>query len=557
MYSLNSIRPKLFSIKTAIFLISLSFLINIMLQSVSGILHAQVMEEWVARYHSFKTDKAVALTVDADGNVYVTGESEYSGFASDYATIKYDAHGNQLWATRYESNAKDNPRGIALDARGNVYVTGQAWGSGNYADFTTIKYDPNGNQLWIAYYGGAGNDDANGIAVDDAGNVYVTGSVALGSNDCATVKYDSAGNELWVRSFDGTAHQDDGGRAIAVDENGNVYVTGACMDTLTYYDFLTISYDSSGNLRWLFTFDSADSAEDVSYAIAVKNGRVAVCGKSYDLDSYFDYATVCFSTSGNVLWAQRYNGPGNGGDEPAAITMDEHGNVYVTGKSNGAGTMFDYATIKYAPDGTRLWVARYNGTANGTDEASGIALDNFGNVYVTGKSQTTGSGYDYVTIKYDSSGNQLWVQNYNGDANDYDEATAIFVDENANVYVTGGSWGGNSRNFDFATIKYAQATGIHDVPPLTANPTMPSVASITSVFRDRINIKFSKTMKRPLQVELFDVLGRQIFQNHYNYIPLQLSISNEQLSRLSSGTYLLELRSGSTQIAGKKLIKIR
>lgn len=557
MDSWNQSLLKLFPIARPIFLLVVSVLPYIIVQSVSGILYAQVTEEWVARYHRFETDEAVALTVDSDGNVYVTGESEYGGFTSDYATIKYDASGNQLWVARYETNAPDYPRGLALDAPGNVYVTGYAWGSGNYADFTTIKYDPNGNQLWISYFGDTGNDGANGIAVDNVGNVYVTGSAALGTNDCATVKYDSAGNELWVRTFDGTAHMDDGGTDIAVDENGNVYVTGSCVDTVTARNILTISYDSSGNLRWYSKYNGPDSSDDESHTIVIKNDRVAVCGKSYDLDSYYDYVTICFSTNGNGLWVQRYNGPGNGGDEPAAITMDEHGNVYVTGKSNGAGTFFDYATIKYAPDGTPLWVARYNGTANSTDEATGIALDDAGNVYVTGKSETTGSGYDYVTIKYDSSGNQLWVQNYNGNANGDDEAAAIFVDGNANVYVTGGSWGGSILNYDFATIKYSQPTGIHDSPPLTVNPALPAVVSVSSLFSDHISIKFSKTMQRPLRVELFDVLGRQIYRNTYSSIPISFVLKGEQISRLPSGMYILELSTGSKHIAGKKVMKIR
>jgi hypothetical protein len=96
----------------------------------------------------------------------------------------------------------------------------------------------------------------------------------------------------------------------------------------------------------------------------------------------------------------RYNGPGNSYDEATGIALDSSGNVYVTGESSGSGTGGDYATIKYDSAGSEIWVRRYNGPANGWDYATGIALDSSGNVYVTGRSWGSGTEYDYATIKY-------------------------------------------------------------------------------------------------------------------------------------------------------------
>jgi len=134
-------------------------------------------------------------------------------------------------------------------------------------------------------------------------------------------------------------------------------------------------------------------------------------------------------------WAARYNGPGSG-DEARALAVYSAGNVYVTGTSDG-GTDYDYATIKYDSSGNQLWAARYNGPGNLGDAASALAVDAAGNVYVTGGSNGAGTGDDYATVKYDSNGNQLWAARYNGPGNSIDEARALAVDAAGNVTVNG------------------------------------------------------------------------------------------------------------------------
>src|SRR3990172_549257 len=184
-----------FKLKTNAFLLSCFIVPALML--FSNIVMAQVTEEWVARYNgSGMFDGANAIAVDANGNVYVTGYSYGSGTSSDYATIKYDTNGNELWTARYNSpgNSYDQAAAIAVDANGNVYVTGYSY-SGTSSDYATIKYDTNGNQLWVARYDGRDNsyDLATDIAVDASGNVYVTGGSydSVTSNDYATIKYDT------------------------------------------------------------------------------------------------------------------------------------------------------------------------------------------------------------------------------------------------------------------------------------------------------------------------------------------------------------------------------
>src|SRR5262245_41269843 len=157
-------------------------------------------------------------------------------------------------------------------------------------------------------------------------------------------------------------------------------------------------------------------------------------------------------------WATRYNGPGNLDDRGHAIAGDNSGNVYVTGESYGLGTDLDYATIMYDSAGQQQWLARYDGPANSSGRAAAIARDSLGNVYVTGRSLGVGTGYDYATVKYDSAGQERWVARYNGPGNGEDDANGIAIDGSGNVYVTGQSTGLGTR-FGYATIEYDSAGG--------------------------------------------------------------------------------------------------
>lgn len=167
-------------------------------------------------------------------------------------------------------------------------------------------------------------------------------------------------------------------------------------------------------------------------------------------DTSSDYLTVRYDADGKVIWSDRL---GVGGlAYPNALAVDPDGNLYVTGTGEDAVTGFDYATVKYDADGDVVWTRRYDKDAR--DEALALALDESGNVYVTGYAGLFGTGYDYVTVKYDARGNEAWVAEYNNGGQDY--AFALAVVPEGDVYVTGHSFALDS-GYDFATIKYMQA----------------------------------------------------------------------------------------------------
>ena len=271
--------------------------------------------------------------------------------------------------------------------------------------------------------------------------------------DYATVKYNSSGQQQWVARYDGPGGYIDEARAIAVDGAGNVYVTGKSYGS-NYSEYATIKYNSAGQQQWVARYTGPgflSNGEATAMAID-GSGSVYVTGESYGGGSDNDYATIKYNSVGQQQWVARYNGPANGADKATAIAIDGAGNICVTGYSLGS-VGYDYATIKYNSAGQQQWVRRYDGTSHYDDEATAIAVDGSGSVYVTGKSHGSGYSYDYATIQYNSAGQQQWAARYDGPGGSIDVATAIAVDNSGSVYVTGGSYGSGS-NYDYATIKY-------------------------------------------------------------------------------------------------------
>jgi len=428
----------------------------------------------------------------------------------DYATVKYNSAGIEQWAQRYNGpgNAWDWVKAIAVDGQGNVYVTGGV-ASGGYDDYGTIKYNSVGDTVWVKLYNGPGNhgDGASALALDGQGNVYVTGgSSGSGTSlDYATIKYNSAGDTLWVRRYNGPGNGDDWAYSLALDGQGNVYVTGESRGSGTSDDYATIKYNSTGVQQWVQRYNGPGNDNDWAHVIAVDtSGNVYVTGYSTGSGSYADYATIKYNSNGDTLWVRRYNGPGNGDDEDNSLAVDGQGNVYVTGESYGSGTAYDYATVKYNSAGVQEWVQRYDGSGNADDMALSLAVDGQGNVYVTGYS--IGTNADYATIKYNSTGTQQWLVRYNGPGNDYDEASALALDDSGNVYVTGYA-AITGTNADFATIKYVQTPGIEE-----ARNQIPE-AKMLEVYPNPAKSFF--TLRLPQsngreQIKIFDVTGKVV-----------------------------------------------
>ena len=289
---------------------------------------------WGTYYGGNGSDEANALSTDAQGHVYIAGETQSSsGIATsgahqanyvggrDAFLVKFDGQGNRLWGTYYGGNGSDEARALTTDAQGNVYMAGvitsssssgiatsgahQANHGGGSRDAFLVKFDGQGNRLWGSYYGGNGWDEAYALSTDGQGHVYMAGYTTSssgiatsgahqanngGREDAYLVKFDGQGNRLWGTYYGGRDYEI--AHTLSTDAQGHVYMAG---------------YTTS------------------SSGIATSGTHQANHGGGGSYDAFL----VKFDGQGNRLWGTYYGGSGD--DYAYALSTDGQGHVYMAG----------------------------------------------------------------------------------------------------------------------------------------------------------------------------------------------------------------------------------
>ncbi len=435
-------------------------------------------------------------------------------------SIDVNAQSYYAWAKGLGGAGYETGNDIAVDKAGNVYVTGYyqsnpldfgvtaALTNAGGSDAFVAKYDAAGNEVWIKGIGGTGSDKSNAIAVDEAGNVYITGGFSGSVNfspgsgtalltavngDGFLAKYNTNGDYVWVRNLggDGTTGPDEG-TAVALDSAGNIYVTGsfsgtAHHDTITLIaagsiDIFVAKYDTAGNCMW--AHGMGDNNVDVGSCIAVSESGEVYIGGTFRGDVDFntgpgaaailtsmgtnsDAFVAKYNANGDYVWARNMGGSSAGSMVSAyGITADRSGNAYLTGSFTGTvhfnpgGSTGELTSItpgppdiflaKYDAAGNYVWANNMGGTED--DWGMDISVDGGGNVYIVGMFggtanfdpgsgsaplSTSGSFFDYDVFlaKYDGNGDYVWAQRVGGTGGD--EGYGITVDRSGNIYATG------------------------------------------------------------------------------------------------------------------------
>lgn len=423
--------------------------------------------------------KSVTKT-DGSGNVYVAGATKTGSGDYDILLAKYNSSGVQQWIAQYNGTANyhDLATGLFIDGSGNVYITGLVVNDTSTftSDIITIKYNSSGTRQWIATYNGSGSsyDSGADLIVDGSGNVYITGTAynTVPNTDAVTIKYNSSGTQQWIVVYNSTSNLNDAG--VKINLNGTtVTITTAVQVSSTNYRHRTFDYVASTGVLLGGSISSSTSvtqgeATDI-FRDALGNiyltGGVSVTGQGYNV------STIKFDSTMALQWQRSYNGASNLDDFGNALQVDASGNVYVTGYTTDGTGGLNFATIKYNSSGTQQWVSIYNDSLNGKDEARAIALDNSGNVYVTGSAQTDAiNGLNFYTIKYNSSGTVLWSIDADGDKHLDDKANNIAIDNSGDIIITGQSKVSVSA-YEYKTIKYVEK---NIITPTDYNSETPS-----------------------------------------------------------------------------------
>lgn len=522
---------------------------------------AQYSEAWVVQYDGPDTlgihsSDWVADMVVHDGYVYITGYE--SLFTSNYATVKYDYTGQEIWVRRLVDGQSQHAEAMLVDDAGNVYVTGWYKVLNGGINIATLKYSPDGDVLWEQHYESpGGNNQPNDMAFDAYGNIFIAGAswvTAQQDFDLLLLKYDSHGNLLWDRTLDNGDGQLDTGYEVAIDPNGDAIVAGFS-EPKAYL----VKYSATGDLLWqdehegYSTNDEWRRVETDAAADIYVLGEISPPGESNHL------WTAKYDPDGNILWEHNYTGTADQACYAGNLALMPDGGVVICGQSWDRPNNISILTIRFAPDGTVLWQqlekAGYTHTS-GDD----VVVDSEGRIYVTGYGYDYSYREDMITLGYSADGDLLWTQIYANpqpDGSDYPQVIAL--DEDLNVFVTGHSWSSDTSN-DFTTIMYTDdPTSIYqtEVPGVGAQLVMYQPSP--NPFSSQTTIAFEIPSSGTVQVKIFDASGRLV-RNLVNgeqgagLHSLLFDGRDDNGAAISAGVYYLHVMTEGSSVTEKLLL---
>jgi uncharacterized delta-60 repeat protein len=270
----------------------------------------------------------------------------------------------------------------------------------------------------------------------------------------------AGGDTLWQFADSLPGKQE--ARSSAVDSSGNVVVTGyqnlaGGVDD----DYFTVKFKADGSgIAWRATYDRAHGSDQATSVVIDSENNVIVTGHSWNGTNY-DIHTIKYSgATGNLLWQHTYNGSANGHDVGTSLAVDSLNNIYVSGYSQNSNGNEDYITLKYSdsgpnPDGKPLWVVTAHGTATGANKIASVATGGDG-VAVTGQSWN-GTAFNILTVKYDFNGSKLWERTYSTGAANPCSGAYVKMNPAGDVFITGAA--SNGLDLDIYTARYNGATG--------------------------------------------------------------------------------------------------
>ena len=307
---------------------------------------------WTRQFGLTSQDMSSGVAVDASGNAFISGWTSNKELRDSFLA-KYDTTGTLLWSRQIGTTAGDAANAVTVDGAGNAFISGFTEGSlaapsNGKADAFLAKYDTGGTLLWSRQIGTMDTDTSSGVAVDAQGNAFISGYTSLnlggpsaGGDDTFLAKYDAAGALLWTRQI-GTS-SDDRGNAVAVDAAGNAYVSGTTSGSLGgphsgATDAFIAKYDPLGTLLW--TRQLGTEFTEFLNGIAVNPaGNIVITGFTGGslggpIGGSWDSFLASFDPDGTLLWKFQMGTPVI--DVSQGAFLDSSGNAWISGYTSGS-----------------------------------------------------------------------------------------------------------------------------------------------------------------------------------------------------------------------------
>ncbi|HEV8623165.1 MAG TPA: SBBP repeat-containing protein [Acidimicrobiia bacterium] len=374
------------------------------------------------------------------------------------------------WVRQFGTSGLDEAKSVAVDPTGAIYTVGETFGAlpgqtpAGTLDAFIRKYDPSGTEVWTRQFGAWDRDIAWAVAASPAGAVYVVGQTegtlpgqhSAGGLDAFIRRYDPSGTEVWTRQFGGGGA--DVASAVAVDQVGNIFVSGTTSSSLAEgvqpksFDAFVRRYDEAGHEGWTRQFgtEGGDNARDVTVDQA---NRLLVAGSTEGTlpgqvsSKGFDAFVASFDRDGRTLWICQFGSTGD--DFGVAVAADGEGNVFVAGTagealsgrpSPGGRTAF---LTQFDQTGVALWTDQFD--TGGADDAWDVAVAGEGTAYLVGATQRALPGQraagriDAFVRQYGPGGREIWTRQYGTPEDDY--ALAVALDHDRGLVIAGSTRG--------------------------------------------------------------------------------------------------------------------
>ncbi|MBD3219960.1 hypothetical protein GF314_01850 [bacterium] len=467
--------------------------------------------DWVLDYNGPDSDDdLVTDTVSRDGFLYLTGHVEADNSIA-YVTAKYAVDGTVAWVRLFHgapgSNRPDQARGLAVDDDGNVYVTGWSTAADGDIDATTLKYSPAGDLLWERRQGSSGgNAQAADVMIGADGHVYVSGAAWVnGGFDGLLVKYDRDGNLLWSRTRDGGGGEWDSAVHLVAHPSGDIVVGGYTEVAALDAAWWVLRYTAAGDFVWDFVANGFATSEEVEGVSVDPDGNIYVVGELALPGENQDLVTAKLSPAGGLIWEDGLDGGGPHGESAAGLALTSDGDVVVAGKVwEPAGHRI--AVRRLSADGEVRWT-RYEDAGYAVAVGTAVAVDADGNAYVTGYGYDSNNRDDWITARYAPDGTQDWLEIWAAPEGRSDRARAISV-SGSRVHVVGRVWRDYAHFYDIVAVQYDQETmtAASDLAPAAAV----SMLAYPNPFNPATSIRFDLPRAAHVVLDVLDLRGRRV-----------------------------------------------